>query len=71
MLNPNSFQLARIIHERQVQEAIDCRRHRSFHPRSNGWVAQLRFNLGNRLIELGVMLRQQATTTAPSKPVVT
>jgi hypothetical protein len=68
MLNPNSFMLARAIHERRVVEARQRQRNHPLRTPSLRLLARLQLMLGNRLIDLGQKLKTQTVASAPANP---
>jgi hypothetical protein len=60
MMDPNLDILARLIHERRIEEALRKQRH--WQPQENGLRLPSRWlvSLGDRLIALGLKLKMQA-----------
>ncbi|MFN8487608.1 MAG: hypothetical protein U0350_08465 [Caldilineaceae bacterium] len=65
--DPNYHILAHIIYEQRLAEAL--RRHRHWYPPENPlWQpSRWRTNLGERLINLGLRLKQQAEAATPTE----
>lgn len=70
MLNPNSFMLARAIHERRVAEAVQKQRNRPLRTPRLSLLTRLLLLLGNRLIDLGRKFKTQTVATPPAKPAI-
>jgi hypothetical protein len=64
MMDPNLDILARVIHERRLEEALRKQRH--WHAPENGFrrPSHWRASLGDRLIALGLRLKMQTDTTS-------
>lgn len=70
MLDPNTFMMARTIHERRIVEALRAHQHRPLREPQVNWLSRLLFKLGKRLVDLGKQLKTESVAPPPAKPAI-